>query len=496
MPPSGLSILLVTSEATPLAKTGGLADVAGALPLALARLGHHVTVVLPRYRRVQAGAPLGRFTVPLGADRFVGTFSTRELADGVTAVMADCPELFDRGELYGVGNEDYADNARRFAFLSRAALALPAVTGTLPDVIHAHDWQAGLTPVFLRQSRADDERFAGIPVVFTIHNLAYQGLFAPEWMQALDLPAALFSLNGIEYWGRVSFLKAGINFSDIVTTVSPTYTREIQTVEFGFGFDGILRRRADRLVGILNGIDVERWNPAADPYLPCTYSAEALDGKTAAKRALLDAIGLPTSPESLGRPLVGLVSRMVDQKGFDLLSAAAGPLLDLPLAVALLGSGDPRYEQEWLQLTEAYPGRVAARIGFDDRLAHLIIAGADLFLMPSRFEPCGLSQMYCLRYGTVPVVRRTGGLDDTVENWNPRSRRGTGFTFRDYTADALVASVDRALALYGDRDSWQNLQRAGMGQDHSWDASAREYVRVYETAIAGAARPDATRGRG
>ena len=269
--------------------------------------------------------------------------------------------------------------------------------------------------------------------------------------------------------------------------------REIQTPEFGFGFEGILSRRAASLAGILNGIDVDRWNPAADPFLPVAYSASTLEGKALARQALLEAMDLASAPGALDQPLVGMVSRLVDQKGFDLLSAAAGSLLKLPVTLALLGSGDPRYETEWLRLAAEHPGRVAARIGFNDRLAHLIIAGADIFLMPSRFEPCGLSQMYCLRYGTVPVVRRTGGLDDTVENWNPRSRRGTGFTFSHYSPAALIAALRRALELYRDRAAWQSLQQAGMREDHSWDVSAREYARVYEKAIALAARTGAPR---
>jgi starch synthase len=477
------SILVITPEATPFAKTGGLADVAGALPLALGRLGHRVTIVLPRYRGAAPGKPIGRVGISVGADRLTAVFTEHRVTEQVRAVLVGCPELYDREELYGVGNEGYGDNARRFAFLSRAALEFVLLTGKRPDVIHAHDWQAGLTPVYLRALRVREPGLSSIPVVFTIHNLAYQGLFSPDWVKALGLPAELFSLDGFEYWGSLSFLKAGINLSDLVTTVSPTYAREIQTPEFGFGFEGILARRADRLVGILNGIDVQRWNPEADPFLPAPYSASALDGKVAAKRGLLEAFGFPADPTSLSRPLVGMVSRMVDQKGFDLLSMSAAALLELPATIVLLGSGDPRYEQEWSSLAASHPGRVGVRIGFDDRLAHLIIGGADLFLMPSRFEPCGLSQMYSLRYGTVPVVRRTGGLDDTVENWNPRTRRGTGFVFRDYAPAALVDSLDRALATFADRGRWHALQQAGMRQDHSWDVSAREYAGVYETAI-------------
>jgi starch synthase len=483
VPAASRSILVITPEATPFAKTGGLADVSGALPLALGRLGHRVTVVLPQYRRVTAGAHIGKARVTLGPDRLVATFGEHAVADRVRVVVVGCPELYDRAELYGEGGEDYGDNARRFAFLSRAALEYIVLTGERPDVVHAHDWQAGLAPVYIKTLGTRHPVIASLPVVFTIHNLAYQGLFSREWAPALDLAPEWFTVEGLEYWGSLSFLKAGITQSDLVTTVSPTYARDIRTPEHGFGFEGILARLADRLVGILNGIDVERWNPSADPFLPAPYSALELSGKRAAKCALLEHLGLPATPGSLETPVVGMVSRMVDQKGFDLLSASAGPLLERPITVAMLGSGEPRYEQEWSSLSAAHPRRIGVRIGFDDRLAHLIIAGSDIFIMPSRFEPCGLSQLYCLRYGTVPVVRRTGGLDDTVENWNPRTRRGTGFTFRDYTPEAFVEAMERALAAFADPDRWRLLQEAGMRQDHSWEMSAREYVRVYDRAI-------------
>jgi starch synthase len=490
VPAASRSILVITPEATPFAKTGGLADVAGALPLALGRLGHRVTVILPRYRGVPAGTHIGKASVTLGPDRLTATFGEHGVAERLRVVVVGCPELYDRDGLYGAGGEDYGDNARRFAFLSRAALEFIVLTGKRPDVVHGHDWQAGLAPVYAKALAARHPVLASLPVVFTIHNLSYQGLFPREWAAALDLPPDWLSVDGFEYWGSLSFLKAGITQGDLVTTVSPNYAREIQTPEFGFGFEGILAHRADRLVGILNGIDTERWNPAADPFLPMPYSAAELDGKRAAKRALLECVGLPAGPEALARPVVGMVSRMVDQKGFDLISASVDALLELPITIALLGSGEARYEREWLSLSAAYPERIGVRIGFDDRLAHLIIAGSDIFIMPSRFEPCGLSQLYCLRYGTVPVVRRTGGLDDTVENWNPRTRRGTGFTFRDYAAGAFVTALERALAAFTDSDRWRTLQDAGMRQDHSWETSAREYVRVYEKAIQLAGRDE------
>jgi starch synthase len=321
--------------------------------------------------------------------------------------------------------------------------------------------------------------------IFTIHNLAYQGIFDAAWVERLGLSPGLFTVDALEYWGRISYLKGGIVFSDIVTTVSPRYAQEIRTPEFGFGFEGILRQKGAALVGILNGIDYDQWDPARDLHLPEPFTASNLEGKAAAKRLLLETFGLPADAGALGRPVIGLISRLVDQKGFDLVAAAADRLAGLGAAVTLLGTGERRYEELWRELTARYPDRISARIGFDERLAHLIEGGADLFLMPSRFEPCGLNQMYSLRYGTVPVVRATGGLYDTVRNYNSERADGTGFTFEEYTPAALLDALRRALDVYGDRSAWRRIQAAGMSLDLSWDASAREYVRVYERATGG-----------
>jgi starch synthase len=490
VPATTRSILLVTPEAAPFAKSGGLADAAGALALALGRLGHQVRLVLPRYRGVAAGRPVGRAIVAIGADRLTAVFSEHEIAAGVRAVLVECPELFDREHLYGSSGEDYADNARRFAFLSRASLEVAVVSGERPDVIHAHDWQTGLIPVYLKTLYSTHRLLAGAAVVFTIHNLAYQGLFASGWLEALDLPREWFTVDRLEYWGHVSFLKAGINASDMITTVSPAYAREIQTPEYGCGFEGIVGARTAKLVGILNGIDTDRWNPQTDALLPVAYDRSTLSRKREIRKTLIETMGLAADADTMSRPLVGMVSRMVDQKGFDLLATSVAGLLERPIALAVLGSGDPGHEQLWRDLARTHPDRVGVRIGFDDPLAHLIIAGADLLLMPSRFEPCGLSQMYALRYGTVPVVRAVGGLGDTVIDWDPTSGQGTGFTFTDYTSDALFNALDRARALFGEPTAWQALQAAGMQVDHSWRHSAGEYVNVYERAIR-LARPKA-----
>jgi starch synthase len=475
-----MRILMIASEAAPFAKTGGLADVLGSLPHALARLGHHVDVAIPRYRGISAGEPIRRVRVPLGAQVSDADIYA-ESAAGVRTIFIDQPAYFDRDYLYGAAGHDYPDNPERFAFFARAALEW-AGGGDAYDVIHAHDWQAGLVPVLLQREFTSHPTLRGIATVFTIHNLAYQGIFDASWLPRLGLGWDLMRIEALEYWDRISFLKAGLVFSQLITTVSPRYAEEIQTREYGFGFDGILRERSAQLVGILNGIDYDRWNPARDPHLPEPFDASNLAGKAAAKRRLLERTGLPVTPESLRRPLVGLISRLVDQKGFDLLADLSDELPRLDATFVMLGNGERRYEDLWLGLAARHPERIAARIGFDEALAHLIEGGADLFLMPSRFEPCGLNQMYSLRYGTVPVVRATGGLFDTVQNADPATGEGTGFTFEDYSPQALLDTLRWALSVYENRAAWPRIQVNGMTRDFSWDASARQYVSVYKRA--------------
>ena len=479
-----LSILIVTSEMHPFATTGGLAEVVAALPRALAASGHDVTIVLPQYRGVDAtGASETALSFSMGARPMSLSVRERMLENGVRLALVDAPDLFDRDGLYGDANGDYPDNAWRFAVFSRAALEYARAKGIRPSIIHVHDWPSGLVPVYQKMLFSTDPIVGGVPVVFTIHNLAFQGLFPASTVEAIGLGWEVLDLQAMEYWGQVSYLKAGINFSETITTVSPTYASEITSPELGFGFDGILRRRALALVGILNGIDTERWNPAADAYVPTTFTADDLSGKQAAKRALLEAAGLASDARAMARPVIGLLSRLTDQKGFDLIAAAADELMSLDASWVMLGSGDHRHEELWRTLAARNSGRVAATIGFDERLAHLIHAGSDLFLMPSRFEPCGLNQMYSLRYGTLPIVRSTGGLKDTVEDAG-RAGSGTGFVFGQYTPGALVDAIRRALTAYRNADLWRGMQRRAMQQDHSWDASAREYVKVYRALTA------------
>jgi starch synthase len=365
----------------------------------------------------------------------------------------------------------------------RAALEFAARRGTVPSIVHAHDWQAGLAPVYLRTLYAFHPTLGGTPSVTTIHNLAYQGVFTPDWLPRLDLGWDLFTVDRLEYWHHISFLKGGITDADLITTVSPRYAEEIQTKELGFGFDGILRARREDLAGILNGIDTRDWDPAHDPFLPKPFDADNLPGKLDAKIALLRRYGLPADGAAGTRPLVGMVSRMVDQKGFDLIAAVADDLTRVDATFVVLGTGEARYQDLWKTLAARHPDRIGAHIGFDESLAHLIEGGADIFLMPSRFEPCGLNQMYSMRYGTVPVVHAVGGLADTVRDYTPRRATPTGFVFHEYSPAALLEALARALALFTDPLKWRALQLAGMQQDFSWDRSAQEYVKIYERAI-------------
>ena len=468
---------MIASEAAPFAKTGGLADVMAGLPRALARLGHSIDVVMPRYRGISGGDHVGRVAIALDdAIRTADIVAVQ--TEGVRYLFVDYRPYYDREYFYGVGNADYPDNAARFTLLTRGALEWAASTGDSYDAVHAHDWQAGLAPVLLASTFRTSDALRSAASVFTIHNLAYQGLFDATWLPRLGLGSELMAVEALEYWGRISLLKGGIVFSDAITTVSPRYATEIQTPEYGCGFDGILRSRSDRLIGILNGIDYDQWDPARDSYLPVAFDVSRLDGKAAVKRLVCETFGLVAT--DVRRPLVGLISRLVDQKGFDLIAAAADELPLVGASFVVLGTGEPRYERLWRELAARYPDRIGVRIGFDEALAHRIEAGADIFLMPSRFEPCGLNQMYSLRYGTVPVVRATGGLYDTVENFDPVTGRGTGFTFETYSPGALLEALRRALATYQNGEVWRRIQVAGMRRDFSWDASARQYEAAYE----------------
>lgn len=481
-----MRILFVASEGLPFSKTGGLADVLEALPKALVAQGHDVAVVLPRYRTTHfKNIVIKSLTIPMGtALRFPAIADGGRLG-GVQYFFVDDPEYFDRDQLYGVGGRDYPDNAERFAEFARAAVEL-AKQLWLPDVIHCHDWQSALVPVLLQTAYAADPQLSAMPVVFTIHNMGYHGLFPRDVLAPIGLPASLFRIDALEFFGHINYLKGGLIFSDYLTTVSRKYAQEIQTTEYGHGLDGVMRTRADHLVGILNGVDYSVWNPEVDHLIAARYSAKDLSGKQVCKRDLLAEFQLPE--ENLERPLIGIVSRFADQKGFDLMAQVADVLMQQELAIVALGAGEAKYERMFRELSQQFPERLAVKVAYDNTLAHKIEAGSDIFLMPSRYEPCGLNQIYSLRYGTVPVVRATGGLDDTIEPFDPATGRGTGFKFSEYTGPALLAALQEALAAFADKSSWKRLQTNGMAKDFSWNASALEYGRLYDVARKGRIR--------
>ncbi|MGH9713282.1 MAG: glycogen synthase GlgA [Candidatus Acidiferrales bacterium] len=475
-----MKILFVSSEGLPYSKTGGLADVVEGLPRALVQMGHEVAVLLPRYHGNKITSTIiFSVTIPLGDAMRFPTLAEAQSVEGVRYFFVDDPAYFDREQLYGDKSGDYPDNAERFAEFSRAAIEFTKRIW-LPDVIHCHDWQSALVPVILRTQHAHDPVVRSLPVVFTIHNIGYQGLFPQTVMRKIGLPDSLLTMDALEYYGKVNYLKGGLIYADYLTTVSRRYAKEIQTPEFGLGLEGVIRQRSDRLVGILNGVDYGAWSPEADTFIAQNYSGHNLAGKKACKKNLLETFKLPA--ENMERPLVGIISRFVDQKGFDLLAETAGDLMKENVALVALGSGQPEYEQMFRELTGKYPARVAAKIGFDNGLAHKIEAGADMFLMPSRYEPCGLNQIYSLRYGTVPIVRSTGGLDDTVQNFELKALQGTGFKFEEYTGKALMHSIRAALKTFRDPKAWRALQANGMTKDFSWKASAASYVTLYEAA--------------
>jgi starch synthase len=471
-----LNIFLIASEAVPYAKTGGLADVAGALPKALVRIGHRVRVVMPRYDVPEIVAIGKRFTDDLQVPFDFGLRRSAVYIDRsgeVTFYFIDAPEYFSRGKLYGE-----PDDVERFAYFSRAAIELAKISGERFDIIHLNDWMTGLAAAYLKTVYFNEWAFAETKVLFTIHNIAFHGLFDPNLLAKFGLPAWLYRTeNGIEFYGQASALKAGLVFSDAISTVSPQYAKEIQTPEFGERFDGLLRARSADLFGILNGVDYEEWSPENDRYIVARYSVNDLSGKRECKRDLLRTFGLD---ENLNRPLIGCISRLSDQKGFDLILEISEKMLDSGVSFVLLGSGAEVYEQAFQALQKARPSRVGVYLGFSNELAHKIEAGADMFLMPSRFEPCGLNQMYSLRYGTVPIVRGVGGLEDTIENFDRSTGRGNGFKFYEYNSACLLEKIREALEVYAEQELWRRVMLNGMRADFSWDASARKYVELYE----------------
>lgn len=486
-----MDILIATAEAVPFAKTGGLADVCGALPIALENLGHQAQVIMPGYRSaLESGQPIEstgiEVTVPIGAKEVTGEILKSRLPHStVPVLLVKQDEYFDRAELYGEGAKAYVDNCERFVFFCRAVLESIRLLNLPVDVLHANDWHSALVPAYLRIEYGAVPDYEKIGSLFTIHNLNYQGRFWHWDMLLTGLDWKYFNWHQMEFFGDLNLMKTGLVFSDLINTVSPQYAQEIQSSPLGCGLEGVLRHRTDALTGIINGVDYAVWNPSTDPHLDRNYDAsDFLDGKSACKAALATEVGLPHRANC---PLYGFIGRLAEQKGIDLLlDVLERSLGNEDRQFVVLGSGEPRYHEELTRLSTEHPQNLAVRLDFSDALAHRIEAGADMFLMPSRFEPCGLNQLYSLRYGSVPIVHSTGGLIDTIANYDASNADDTsanGFRFDEYSSDALDDAMRRAEAVYRNPKGWQRLVQRGMQQDWSWNRSARDYLKLYEATI-------------
>lgn len=477
-----MKIVFVAPEMAPFAKTGGLADVAGTLPKEIQALGHEVICFLPKYKKVDSNqwplkTVMDRLQIPIGSEVETGRVHGYSDPSGVKVYFIDQPEFFSRDELYGTPMGDYPDNDHRFVFFQRGVLEALRKLGYKIDVIHCHDWQTGLIATYLKTLYANDPFFAKTKSVFTIHNLAYQGNFPPDSLPITGLSWNEFKLERLEFYGKVSFLKGGLVYADALTTVSPRYSKEIQTKEYGCGMEGVLQTRKEDLVGIFNGIDPKEWDPESDPDIPAHFSLKKLEGKAANKAALQKENHFKVDPKI---PLFGIVTRLADQKGLDILSVSIEGMMKRGIQLVLLGTGDEKYHHLLQDLAKKHPHQLGAHILFDPRMAKRIYAGSDVFLMPSRYEPCGLGQLISYRFGTVPLVRATGGLADTVHDFNLKTGEGTGFVFKEYEAKKFLETVDRALQVFKDPKLWFKLMKNGMKSDFSWRASAKQYVALYE----------------
>lgn len=487
-----MRILLVSPEVFPFAKTGGLADVTGALPKKIAKLGHQVKVILPFYKIVEQKKIEFKdldLKIPeiLLADKNlkikVKSFSDKN--SNVEVLFLDYRPFFYRENLYldPKTGQDYKDNDERFILFSKGVLEILKQMNWSPDIIHCNDWQSALIPAYLKTTHAGDPFFKGTATVFSVHNIAYQGIFPKESFKKIGVKENLFyPTSPFEFWGKLNFMKAGIVYADVINTVSQRYKEEIQkSSEFGYGLEGVLGSRSSDLYGILNGIDYSEWSPENDRYIPFKYSPGDLSGKEKNKTKLLGKSGLPKNQKDV--PVLGIISRLADQKGFDLFEKIGEEILSLDLKIVLLGTGDQKYHIYFLNLEKKYPEKIKVNLTFNNPLAHLIEAGSDMFLMPSKYEPCGLNQLYSLKYGTVPIVRETGGLADTIEDFNPKTFEGTGFVFKNYDPDELLDAIKRALEVYKNKKIWKKLMLSGMSKDFSWEQSARKYVELYKTAL-------------
>lgn len=475
-----MKILFVSSEVTPFSKTGGLADVAGALPIALAGLGHDVAIMTPFYSKIKTRVQDAEleFEVKIGSISKQAKLKKSELSGDMPVFFIDQPDYFDREEFYATPSGAYGDNHERFAFFSFAVIEAARLIGFMPDIIHVHDWQCSLIPVYLKTVIKNDEFFGTTRTVLTIHNLAYQGLFDKDVLKIIGLPEWLFTSDYLEFWGKVNYLKGGIVFSDAVTTVSECYAREILTPEQGMGLDGLLRANSHKIVGILNGVDYSEWNPKKDNYIKRNYSAKKLGGKLDCKEDLQRIFKLK---KNIDVPLIGMIGRLTEQKGYDLVAQALPDLMIRDLQLVILGTGEEKYHRFFESIKDKYKGKLGIKLAYDEALAHKIESGADIFLMPSLYEPCGLNQMYSLKYGTVPVVRATGGLDDTVHE-HPEDE-GTGFKFHRFDYRDMLEAVDRALKKFQDKKSWKKIMLNGMALDFSWQISASKYSQLFEKLV-------------
>jgi starch synthase len=481
----GLHVAIASPEIAPFAKTGGLGDILGSLPKALEGLGLRVSLIMPAYRSVlQGNLPLEdtgvRFSVPVSHRQEAGTLLRAKAGKAIPVYLIRADRYFDRDYLYATPEADYPDNAERFTFFSRAILEVLKLDP--PQIVHTHDWQSALAIAFLKAQPHLYPQLSSAKTVFTVHNLGYQGLFGHLDWHLLNLDESFFTPRYLEFYSKINFLKGGLVFADAITTVSPTYAEEIKTAEQGFGLEGVFQERARSLVGILNGADYDLWNPEIDPFIRKRYSPKDISGKRLCKADLQRSFGLP---EYLNVSLIGMVSRLTVQKGFDLLEEALDSLLSRSIQFVLLGMGEKRYQDFFTQVRLKYPGKVGLKITFDDSLAHRVIAGADLLLMPSQYEPSGLTQIYSLKYGTIPIVRATGGLKDTIQEFDPKTGRGNGLVFGPYEVGDLLETVDRALAYFHRQEEWQTLIDNAMAADFSWTRSAQAYLDLYQKLLAG-----------
>jgi len=479
-----MKILIASPEAVPYVKTGGLADVAGALFKEYRRMKKDAYIILPLYKKIKVSQPSltdtgVKIKVPVGSRVLEGRIFSQS-----SAYFIECEEFFAREELYGTPEGDYADNASRFVFFSRGILETCKTMKFQPDVIHCNDWQTGLVPLYLRTIYGADKFFRNTASILTIHNLGYQGLFPSSEMPLTGLGWELFNPEGLEFYGKVNFLKAGIISADILNTVSNTYSKEILSKEFGCGLDGVLRNRVRDLYGVINGIDYEEWDPSIDAFIPAKYSRDDISGKAFCKKELMKSLFRPLDILDAERiPLIGMVGRLSAQKGLDLVLQSVNELLSSGVKLVILGKGDEIFHRSLSEIAKRYKGRVSVTIGFEEALAHRIYAGSDFFLMPSRYEPCGLGQLIALRYGCIPIARKTGGLVDTVQDYEPLTSKGTGFLFSDYTPSAMQEAVKRALCVYTDKDKFQGMLVNGMQMDFSWKKSAKRYIKLYNEII-------------